>query len=322
MARTIYTNYSKFTNVVGAKDVLAKIRTFAIANGWVSNYYHTSVRWLADGDGTYSYAHAGDDDVLELESSGYGGMTLVYRFKAYNYDGVSDRLEVYGIDPNNTTINESSPTEPQQQNDFNYITQYYNSMPNSSFPEMCVIGNANIIGVHFRYNTIFCTFLAFGTPELIPEEQGETEFNFIWLTSNTTGTNWSVVSGPGDAAAWYTPFQNSNRNYYMDSAYNYVDQSFAQIVVNYNEAWTDRWTQRQDLLAVNAFSGYRTLVSVPWFRKNQSTNVWRCVGHCPVYYLKWPGLTWGEVITRGVEQYLVFPMLFTTQSNGVAWRIV
>lgn len=322
MSRTIYTNYSKFTNINGASDVLAKLRTFALANGWAEEYYHTNVEWASDGDGTYSYGHAGDNDVLGLTSTGYGNMNLVVRFKAYNYDGSSDRIDMYMIDPNNATINYATATEPITQNDINYSTQYFNSMPNSSFPEMCIIGNASVIYLHMRYNTIFCPSFGFGVPELIPAEQAEDEFNWVWVQGTTLQEDWYDVADKADCNNYFTPFECNARNYYMDGAYTLVQTAGPQIAINFNEVFRDWWSQRHDLIATNAFSGFRTLVSVPWFRKNSSTNVWRCVGHMPCYYVVWGGLTWGEIITRGSEQYLVFPTLFTTGDYGVAWRIV
>lgn len=321
MAREIY-SYSKFTNVNGGSDVLSKLRTFALAQGWSVGYWHQNSIWSSDGDGTYSFAHAGSEDNLELRSNGYGLQNLVYRFRKSNNDALADWINMSMIDPNNDTINDTLSTAPYLQNRENWTSQVYCSMPASSFPEMCLIGNDKVIYVHNRYNSIFCPSWGFGTPELIPEEGAvEDEFNWYWI-QNLTGTDWDQITSPALAASWFGPFSNFTRNYYMNGQSNLYEESFTTMFPNYLENWTDKWSQRQHLIMPNGFSGYRNIVSVPWFRENMSTGVFRCMGHSPIYYIPWAGLTWGELITRGSESYIVFPHLWTTSLYGVAWRVV
>ena len=323
MARKVW-NYSMFSNVNGGSDVLAKLRTFALANGWTAPYYETSVSWASDGDGTYSFAHAGDEDHLELRSNGYGGQTMIFRFRNDPQDAQSDHLFCMAIDPANGTVNESSSTRPDHQNDMNYTTDEWNTIPNSSFPELVIVGDETFIAVHMRVTTLLTLTFAFGTYELLPGEQSTDDLIFWWNGCTTSAGNWYDYTTPGGVqyASFYTPLYAIAYNYYLDGTFydNGRLKPFLRFPSYDGAAATFYWMDLRTRIAANNFSGFRTFISIPVAVINASS-VWRVIGHFPFYYIPWGGLDWGEIIYRGSEQYLALPVMWFNQKYGIAYRV-
>jgi hypothetical protein len=319
MARTVY-SYQKYTNVVGGKDVLSKLRTFAVAQGWTSEYYHTSVEWASDGDGTYSFGHVSDEDHCSLYSDGYGNQDLRYRFKVANYDAQSDRINCYGIDPNYPNVDDTISTEPHLQNDWIATADYpWMSVPASTFPEMILVGNDKFISVSMLVSTVLVLHFAIGTIELIPEEQSDTEYHYCWPTQSDSGGQWYNLTAAN--GYWFSPLYVDSL--WLDGARTSGGTNHAYMLrfSSAGTAYTRNWTRLDEVVALNSFSGYRTLVSNPCFRRNTSTGVWRMIGHTPNYFLKWSGLAFGDIITRGSEEYIVVPTLFTNSPTGCAFLV-
>lgn len=323
MSRTIYSAYSKFTNVNGTADMLAKLYAFAIANGWTAQYYEVDKSWQYDGDGTYSWqANAGIVN-LSLKSTGYGSQDHCYRWRVNPLNAQAEYLYQYGIKPGLNAVDENVSTDPLTVSNFNYTSNYtWVTFPSSTFPEMVVIGNAKYIAVHCRVSSLFTISFSFGTPELLPAEQSETQFNFHWPAGDRYCEMWYDMASPSDTEGdWHTPCQIWHRNYWIDSQSNVVGTIYSMLAYSDNCVASNHWPTRNELVGVNSFSGFRTLVAIPLFRKHPTTAVYRHVGHVPFYYIAWGGLTWGEVINRGTEEYLVFPVMFDNEVIGIAYRV-
>jgi len=321
MARKVW-NYSKFSNVNGGSDVLAKLRTFAVAQGWASTYYETNVIWDADGDGTYSFAHSGDEDHCELTSSGYGNQEFIWRGSVDPYDAQSDRLFSMMIDPAYPNVDESDSTNPIKQHDMNYSSHEWNSIPNFSFPEMLVIGDETLIVCHLRVSSTLSVCFAFGCYELL-EGEYNTDNIFWWPSQNQYAGVWyNWVWDDSNRSNRFTPFSVFNYNYYIDQGFSSTAKLRPMLTLPSSDQDdpTVYWQELLTKIAVNNFSGYRNFVSIPVLRKSL-TDVWVVIGHLPFYFIPWPGLVWGELIDRGNEQYIVVPTMWTHQKYGCAYRV-
>lgn len=321
MARKVWSTYSKFTNVAGAADVLSKLKTFCEANGWTTGYYAASVDWASDGDGTYSFAHAGDETHWQTYSNGYGNQDIYTRFKLDPWDAQSDNLNMGAINPADGSVNENISTEPYDQNNINYVSVDPINLPNASFPEMCIIGDDKTIIVICRVTTILTITFGFGNIDLLSGEQGREDNIFWWFPQQITSPEWYERTSPITTGSLYSPLMHVLRNYVVEGAYQLTDSARNMSIVGPTGILSHYWANRAEIAAMNSFSGFRTMVSVPVLVKNQTTSVWRVIGHLPYYIIPWSGLTWGQTITRGAETYMVFPMVWSTTNYGCAYRI-
>jgi len=330
MAREIMA-YSKSTNVSGADGILTKIKTFALAQGWTIEYDESDVSWLYNddvpGSEFYEWAapDAGDplfDRVIGYKSTGYGSQDLCFRFYVQDYDGSSDRIHMNGIIPGSTNIDDQLATPPHGQNRFNYSSYGYMSMPNSTFPELLLVGNKKRICVHARVNSLITLFFWFGTPEMFhPEYVGETELSFMQHSQTTSSYEWYEVVSSAESTTYYPPYYIWDRAYYMDGSSNQTDNLLPFQRYTANQQLFADWCDRGSLLVANAYSGFRTIVPSPLFRKHPVSDEYRNIGWVPSYLLYYQGLNWGDIVTRGTDQWIVVPHFFSTDWLGHGYKI-
>lgn len=314
-------NYEIHSNPAGHKDILSKFKTFAQAQGWTIDQYLTSQEWKYNA-GTYEWM-AGNEDFLQIRSAGYGNQNMVYRFRAFGEgsDPQAEKLYVKGIDPNHTAI-ESISTHPVDQNAYNtavYVS--YLSLSPGTTPTLWLFGNDKILIMINKTTTEFIQGFVVGSPELFDPAEDEGFF----VATSTNGNNYNYK--------WYD--YASQSSYYNSPFYGYPNQTLAwydgagrsstdwkyNAEFYYNDNPGGSFNKLTRAVGANNFTGKRTLIKPTVFVKRQSDGVWFPLGTLPVYLIEFAGLTIGETLTYGTEQYLAFPNSITTRKYGFAVRI-
>jgi hypothetical protein len=328
MDRVTYA-YQKLTSVSGGDGILSAINTFAVAQGWTATYYQTNKSWDDEAvPGYYDWGTEGTlEDHLELYSDGYGSQDLRFRFRNIIQSGTENRIQMRAIDPAYPSLDHTTSTYPTDQHDWTYTASYsYISVPAGSFPEMALVGNDKVIMVFLFVNSFTSYMFAFGSYELIPEFQDTDQLQMHFHPSNIVASgSWENLSDPDYTYLdyWYSCFYQLDRHTWWEDARSEASEGNFKLSarVNKEDTWAENWSDWSALCCINSFSGFRTFVSMGAFGKDSDAGTWNHVGHLPTYIIPWAGLEWGELITRGDDSYIVFPMFYVTQDFGVAIKV-
>lgn len=311
----------------GGKDFLNKLRVFLIAQGWTIETYLTSVEWLSDGDGTYSW-QAGNDDFLQVVSNGYGSQVLRYRFQV-SYDAAHlSHFKFYPscIDPtNNGVVDDTISTQPRDQNNFTYVTgSTFMSIPASTFNTLHLFGNDKFILWVMVCTSTVTLSQCFGTMELFPEYRSTTELSYMSVQCNTTGTGGPYYwdGNPISDSRFYGPFTlrhtyNPHFIWYRGASRNYTTVKF-----NYwyqSNTIQNSWCNLIYARVVNAWTGKRVMFQPVMFGLLAS-GVWEPIGVHPCYALDAAGLTFAQTLQYGTEEFYTFQTPTVIVDKGYAIR--
>jgi len=312
-------NYVFHANVTGIKDYLLKLRDFAVAQGWTEETYLTNVQWQS-GSGFV----AGTEDFLQLSTTGYGAQSIFIRLRAENTgtDSESEWLQM-GAHKNNT-FDLGSSTHPVQRDgsgNANWNTNRYTSYHPTNIPELWIFGNDKFIFSVAKHSTTICVFQMFGSIEHYDTTQ--TQGDIATTTSNSTLSTFKWYNAsrvtPLDHTVQYVYFQNglvatvnSGFDFYYSlsgGVNNYVRNRF------YNSG--------RVVESPNSFSEVRTPIKQVMFLKDVAGDgLWFEMGTCWIYRYNVEGLTIGEKVTFGTEEYLCFPNPSTPNTTaGIAIKI-
>ena len=321
-------NYQVHYNPTSHKDVLSKIRSFAIAQGWTSDKYVTSKDWLHDGS-KYDWL-TGTTDFLQLYSNGYGSHELVFRFH-WQGDGLDAQAEfcyLTGIKPGNRTPNDQLSTKPYGQDPFCGSYGYHDSFPSGTHVALWIFGNSKFIIVVDQVSSDTLLQFYFGTIELFDEAMST--FGFTRMTQWTGGTHrpwyemklqegyfvspwdggWSTNSTTGYWQFWWDGDVASGDRVRHNCRFG-SDGSLIHFAFN----------SLSKAVRANTFTGKRVLIKPTIFGKRRSDDIWTPIGTFPFYRIECSGLQIGEKVTYGSEEYLVFPNSFAGKKYGTAYRI-
>lgn len=328
MSQQIY-NYTKHTLPGGGKDVLNKLRTFLVGEGWTQEDYQTSVVWGSDGGGGYQW-NAGNDDFLQMVSYGYGGQTLRVRIYVEYDSGYLNQFKWYltMVDPTVAGAPDSgSATTPVNQNRMGNRT-YYNwmSVPSSTFNEVYLIGNDKYCCVVFRCTSTVVIQSSFGLPELLPEYRGyDLSYGPPGASRTSSHYYWDEIDAGLDHDKFFYPFINSSSFDFMwlgDESYDTAKfRNNTSIGTGANDATlAERWNNMEDIIYVNAYTGKRVLFQPQMFIKNDSDQ-WEFIGHHPCHVLQGTGISIAEILKYGVDEYLTFPICAFGKPWAFAMRV-
>jgi hypothetical protein len=323
-------NYQVHYNPTSHKDVLSKIRTFALARGWTSDKYVTSKDWLWDsGNSKYDWL-AGTTDFLQLYSNGYGTHELTFRFH-WQGDGSDAQAEwgyLTGIKVGSRTPNDQSSIKPYIQDTYCGAYGYSDSFPSGAHVALWLFGNSKFIMVVDQVSSDTVLQFYFGTAELF--QQAMSTFGFTrmaqwvvtphhhWYTMKDYQTNfispwdggWNINPGGGYRQFWWDGDECSADRVRMNFKFTSADGLTAQAFNSLGRA-----------VRANTFTGKRVLIKPTIFGKRRSDDVWMPIGTFPFYRIECSGLQIGEKVTYGTEEYLVFPNTFAGKKYGTAYRI-
>lgn len=343
-------NYVHHSNVAGQLDTLDKIRSFAVAQGWTQGAWVTGNRWdyitpygftITDSDAAY----------LELTGASYGSQTNIAKLQTI----LSPTDSVPGVH-----ISMASATGYTLQDDQPYAQNAYTFVNNSGFTQLIagmnigtatyddlwIYGDSHWIGASLSMDGVFCQHLHFGSFHMYESSptqgvcRGHTVYNDPWLWQ-------SYLTVLGGQAYW--PYYNgeylssqgrSNPSFdmYWDSRSQFVSSIF--IYVTYNvwpwdvansqsdtykylsaSGYSNPFLNLGGCLRANSFSGKRLMLRQNYWCQRQSDSVWVPVCKTPIYFLNTAGLTIGETLTYGSEEFLTFPFGPYQSPIGMAVQI-
>lgn len=316
-------DYVVHLNPTSHKDVLSKIRTFALGKGWTSVEYQTAKAWTNLGAGVYGWT-AGNNDFLQLNSIGYGSQDMTYRFYAEGtaLDPLQEWLDCVLTNPNNKVYGTSS-TNPWLQNIINASTFRSISLSPGTMTALWIFGNQQFIIAVIQVSTTVFQMLYFGTIELF--NTAETEFNIIAINQFNASYKWHQAETHPNY--WYLllgGIQIIYDNFWMDAALRSMATYYSQNVMldklvimsggSYNKL--------TPVINRNAYSDKRILIKPTVFYLRPSNSIRYPVGNYPFYFINFQGLTAGQVLIYGSEEYIAFPAAFPTSDKfGIAFRI-
>jgi len=319
--------YTVHTLPTSAKDALSKLRSFMITQGWTSEEYQTSVDWASDGDGTYSW-HAGSDDFLQISSDGYGSQVLRVRILVEYDSGYANhyRWHCHVIDPTaGSNYLDTTSTNPVDQDRMGDRANYnWMSVPSGSFNELYLFGNDKWILIGFRCTSTTYITCHFGTPELYSEYQDTTEIAWGPACASRVDNDfyWDELDSGLHTNRFFTPFVLTTafdlvwwRAASRDSGYMRYN-----IYTNTANGLAEFWNDLLDVVQVNSWTGKR-IMQQPLVLLLNTSSVWEPVGHHPCHFIRMSGLSLGETLTYGTEQYMCFPVPVYGAATGHAIRI-
>jgi len=326
-------NYSYHANPSSHHDVLAKLKTFAEANGWTSNYYNNQNKiWGATGSSPPYGWISGSESHLSLSSTGYGSNDLHMRFRceATGSDPSAEIWWMSGINPGtSTTPDGSSSTEPQLQNSYTSHLRQKIYLSPGTMSAVWFFGNARFVMIALAIDTSFMCFMHFGMPEMFKTNSTNTFYRC------NTGHHWDSPT----FSKWYDAFTYPTRWRFPHEYKGNITYPSSWDVAAGNNHPTWHWSTACNLQAegqatpgyfnncigaikLNPWTGKRTMINPVVFLQREIDSVWFPVGYWPWFYTPFGGLGFGDTLTYGSEEYLVFPDYFSTRTNGIAFRVV
>lgn len=308
-----------YYNPSGSKDALDKIRSFAVSLGWTQDYWDT-----ADGGGSDYY--------LQLWSPGYVNQEICYRFYITNVDAQEDTMTLRGVIPGKRYDQTSDKMTNTSTTWGGSTAQYYaTSLPASTFDALYLYGDHRFIAAIYHVDPIAVITLVLGSPDLF---RSWWSYPGCWMLFNPQ-SSWSSV---GSASRWYN--MTSNTNYW---AFPYSTRGSSQYALwfegggrnssywgsNYRPIPSDvpgsenaaEFNFARGLVRYNSYTEKRTAFQSTIFAKSPSAGVWYPMGMSPLSWIHGYGLTIGETITFGSDQYRCFPGVFSTGNIWQAYRI-
>jgi hypothetical protein len=341
-------DYVHHTNVGGQQDTLDKIRSFAITQGWAQEAWTTGYRWdttspygftLADPDGAY----------LELSSTGYGTQSLIARLECYNsYNNSVPGVGVNMVDTVGYSLIQTLPY-CQDRLTFGYddIVSKVAGMNIgiADYDDLWIYGDDKWIGASLSMDGVYCQHLHFGSFEIYEPNPSQgmcrgyttyvddwTWYGYADATSGYVGHPYWVVEGYEYAGTGkrlpsfdiYWDDQSKYNSYNdMKIAWNIWpwDNYFDSGIPYYLRTSYSPFLNIGTCLKTNAFSGKRPMFKQNYWCKRTSDSLWVPVCRSPIYFLNTAGLTIGEVITYGLEEFICFPFGPYQSPLGMAVQI-
>jgi hypothetical protein len=319
-------NYAYHANPTSHHDVLTKLKTFAEAQGWTSDYYYSnSYYWGATGSSPPYGFMAGppNESHLGLSSNGYGYSDMIIRFQC-NATGSDPQNETFycaGIIPGTAkTPDGNSSSDPYTQSEFTHTRYAVNSMSPGTMSAVWFFGSKRQILIVLAIDSSFCTFTFFGMPDLFKTTDG----GFItasggsyhdayvyWYDAWTQTNEWDFAAEKTGSASYPNSYDVNDGSTHAVWRPN----------VFVNATGTGHFNNVYEAIQQNAWTGKRTMVQPTVFVERKSDSVWYPVGTWPWFYTSFSGLAMGDTLTYGAEEYIVFPENFNTRDNGIAFRI-
>jgi len=321
-------SYEKHYNVTSHKDLLGKLRVFAVAQGWVQDDYQTNVEWADDGGWDWQ---TGTSDFLQLSSTGNGLQDIIVRFlfEGTGVDPLAEECYVRGIYPGYGTPAAIS-TNPVDQNDYSgtvYIRA--TSLPSGTIPTLWLFGSEKYILVIAEVTAGIVLSWYFGSIDLFDS----TETQGLMVRPCCIGSGETHVPKWNNMASWpylwELPFYMQYGSYQPPYTYWESSQLENDNHIRTNCSFTSAdavgvsgGPRLESAVCLNTFSGKRPLIKPLMYFKDPVTEFWHPIGTYPIYCIEFSGLTVGQELLYGSEKYLAFPNIDINRKYGIAVRVV
>jgi hypothetical protein len=349
-------SYIKHTNVVGAVETLSRIRSFALSVGWTGLDWEENKSWQEDpgSPGTYDFFANPNYGYLRLRTEGYGGgYYLNFGFYILNYyDGGTKHIMVA---PNNgESLNYSSSTNPFRQL---YWGHDIDPSPGwaigaDTYDELYIFGDSKWICCVANMDGVFCQIMHFGQMETFdssPTNGACYGLQSQWkYTDNSDWTVHSAQTGSLYGAFWpnfipadgspSTDYPSCNFFWSDDPAYPEGEDNYWSYRIGYNyfTSSTDYFPLNSystggrqgymnfpmhSLLNANAWSDRRPLMKMLYFFTSHVNGQIVPLYRTPCFFCEWSGLSIGQTLEYGSEEYMFFPVGRSNWKIGIAFRV-
>lgn len=336
--------YAHHQNVAGGLDTIDKVRTFAVAQGWVQNVWLTGYSWDTSSPFGFTVVDA-NSCFLELSSDGYGSQSLEVRIQHQKRDA-THYLLMNMSDGNDYALEQRLPwaqNEKTADNLYDYQTRGGPAGMNigtDTYDDLWIFGNDKFIMAVLSMDGIFCQQFMFGTMIMFEDDPTEGDMRGLHMVSrdypNDSYPLWSTwEDGVGWPAHW-----PGFRGIYADGRYpcfdiywdggsailphgafsltcnmwliddSYSDADIPEYLHGVGDSMTDGkpFLNLGRCLKANAYSNKRPMLRQVYFGKRSSDSVWIPICKTPYYFLNTAGLSIGEQLTYGAETFLCFPV--------------
>lgn len=339
----------------GGRDMLDKLATFALAQGWTVEL-QANVTWEDTGGSYYDWVSGGDNYFLQIRSTGYGSQDLTYRFWIDPQSSADDWMFYNPVKAGFSSYSHSVSTNPVWQDIWKgkeslvYDSYRFDwlSLPHSTFSDVWLVGNDKVLAVHMKVSSTHIISFAVGTFELITELQslsgseGQCHWsgsyancdNAIWSNIDSHIVQWSncwahasFVSPTGLGADkvifWRGAHRNTSASGQPGDHYRINMRGEREVDPGMEgAAYHTHFNVLPDCCVFNDWTQKWTLMRPTVYLSNTlADGTFIAAGWLPMYYLRWTNLVAGDIIKFGLEEYIVFPTLLITSPYGIAYRV-
>lgn len=341
-------NYVHHINVNGYIDTLDKIRQFAVAQGWTQEVWQSGYRWDMISPYGFTIVDA-NHGYLCLSVTGYGTQSLIVRMESFLDTEGRDTLNMCMAD---SAVVDLEQTHPYAQHRITHGNSDFQSsiggmnIGEAVYDDLWVYGDSKWIGASLSMDGVFCQHLHFGSFHMF--DASPTQGQTVGLTLHLGDVPWSSwatnlqVSPPYWNGYRGQYFGGGGRNTTAHDIYWGGRSCFYSTTVNYKRSnifpwddvnladtylWAggafgnDCYLNLGAALRANNFGGKRLLLRQVHFIQRSSDSLYEPVCKTPIYFLNFSGLTIGEVITQGSEQFMTFPFGPYSSRLGLAVQI-
>ncbi len=319
--------YQSHASPFSHKDILQKIKVFAVAQGWTLDWEELNVEWTSQGGGVYAF-DPGNHDYLQLSSAGYGNQNIRIRIKAEGtgVDPQHEYIKAPTIDPTNFAIDYNSSVDPISQNNVSHWGVSQITQSPAATPYLYLFGNDKIIFIASQMTTTYVIFLMFGSVELF--DQTRSDCFGTWAGYYGNGTHkWYEM-------AVYSPFFGIP-GYLMSGTWSNYTTMWGEgqiangqrcrcspyLAAGHSDVTYNYWGGNDTMFYKNDWTGKRVTVKPTVFLKKRADDVWEPVGMFPFHYINFQGLVIGQELPYGTEVYKIFPNVRNERKFGCALRI-
>lgn len=307
-------NYEIHENLASCRDFFQKLKLFSIAQGWTLKREEISKQWASIGGGQYGFV-AGTQDYMELFSVGHGRQYLNFRFLCRN-DSATDAQDFWirghRYDTYKTTVSTPPVDINAAESAWNDIGKYsgFHSIKKSNIPALWLFGNSKFICWVMQCSSTYLVYGYFGSPNLFYAD--ETNMAFLSRAYPNTGSwlnlnLYSVFDQGLDVGMLVNNITTYNLNH---------------VRYNYTSDWTNScFYPMSHLMKKNAVSNVRPIAPHLFYVKNADLTRWYCPGTLWIGKLVFDGLSIGQKLKYGSEEYIVFPITTLSHYYGNAFRI-
>lgn len=338
-------NYAHHTSVAGGYDTVDKVRTFAVAQGWVQNEWITGYSWNMSSPYGFTVVDP-YGCFLELSSPGYGSQNLEVRVQHQKASGCSTHYLFCNM--TNGSAYAINSTCPWAQNGLTAVNvaSYYTdnhgmNIGNATYDDLWIFGDDKFIMAVCSMDGVFCQQFLFGSMHMFKTNPTE---------GACRGFHMMTRDYPDDDCPEWQYWESANVGYpahwpgfnglYADNRYPAFDIYWdgGSTIVPHN-AWSmsvNLWLRDDfsdtaevpaylsgvgdsmsgalvimnvgNCLKTNAYSNKRPMLRMVHFGKRSSDSLWIPICKTPYYFLNTAGLSIGEVLTYGSEEFMCFPI--------------
>lgn len=312
-------SYEIHENLASCRDFFQKLKLFAVAQGWTLKREEISKQWASIGGGKYGFI-SGIQDYMELFSTGYGSQYLNFRFflgnesasdaqsfyiRGHRYDTYKTNVSTHPVDINTT---ESTWSDIAR-------NAGYHSIKKSNIPAIWFFGNNKFICWVMQCSYTYIVYGFFGSPNISYASESNLACHSKCYGTAGSWTNGNLLS-IFDQGLDVGMLINNITTYQLDHVrYNFYISNDGVTITN------NAFYPMSHLLKKNAVSSIRPIAPHLFYIKNADLTRWYCPGNLWIGRIVFDGLSIGQKLKYGSEEYLVFPITTLSHYYGNAFRI-